>query len=244
MDRSRFFIWCKQGLDLLVAFVLTILFAPLIALIAVAVKMTSSGPVLYSQVRTGLNGRPFHIYKVRTMYHDCERLTGPQWCKDNDPRITLVGRFLRKSHLDELPQVWNVLKGEMSLVGPRPERPEFVAELEKVFPRYLERLQVKPGLTGLAQVNLPPDVDQESVGRKLVHDLFYIENRSIAMDFQILVCTGLFLLGIPFRSTVRLIGLYTCDDLLNASREPVETRTRTLEPIDLDIERFASSRSV
>ena len=240
MDRSRLFFACKHGLDFVVSLILTVLFAPLIALVAILVKITSDGPVIYKQVRTGLNGRPFQIYKIRTMYHDCERLTGPQWCKDNDPRVTPVGAFLRRTHLDELPQVWNVLKGEMSLVGPRPERPEFVSQLQKVFPRYLDRLQVRPGLTGLAQVNLPPDVDQESVGRKLIHDLFYIENGPMLMEVKILAATGLFLMGVPFGSSVRLLGLYTCDDLLSRAQEKPEGRAKGNDPIEL--ERFAPSR--
>lgn len=221
--------------------VLTLLFAPGIAVIAILVRLTSDGPVLYSQVRTGHNGRPFRIYKIRTMYHDCERLTGPQWCKDNDPRVTPLGQFLRKAHLDEFPQVWNVLKGEMSLVGPRPERPEFVAQLKKVFPRYLERLQVRPGLTGLAQVNLAPDVDEESVGRKLIHDFHYIENRTLAIDLKILVCTGFFLVGIPFTASVRLFSLYTYDDPLKPAPLKTEGRARPLDPLEL--ERFAPSRT-
>src|SRR5664280_1346152 len=102
------------------------------------VTLTSRGPVIYSQVRLGRNRRPFRIYKIRTMHHNCERTTGPTWSTENDPRVTALGRFMRRAHLDELPQLWNILIGEMSLVGPRPERPEFVVELEAVLPRYAE----------------------------------------------------------------------------------------------------------
>jgi lipopolysaccharide/colanic/teichoic acid biosynthesis glycosyltransferase len=130
----------KRLVDLVLALVLTALTAPLLLLAVVLVKLTSAGPVIYSQTRLGLGRRAFTIYKVRSMYHDCERLSGPKWSTDNDPRVTAVGRFLRRTHLDELPQLWNVLRGEMSLVGPRPERPEIIARIENVIVRYNERL--------------------------------------------------------------------------------------------------------
>src|SRR5439155_12868491 len=114
------------------------------------VKLTSRGPALYTQTRLGRNGRPFTIYKLRTMQHRCESLTGARWSTPGDPRITPVGRFLRKTHLDELPQLWNVLRGDMALVGPRPERPEFVPQLEQAVPHYRDRLLVRPGVSGLA----------------------------------------------------------------------------------------------
>jgi lipopolysaccharide/colanic/teichoic acid biosynthesis glycosyltransferase len=125
-------------------------------------------------------------------------LTGARWAARHDPRVTTVGRFLRKSKIDELPQLWNVLRGEMSLVGPRPERPEFVPQLERAIPRYRDRLLVRPGLTGLAQVQLPADTDLASVRRKLAYDLYYVRHKSLRLDVQILLATGLYVLGVPF----------------------------------------------
>jgi lipopolysaccharide/colanic/teichoic acid biosynthesis glycosyltransferase len=184
--------------DRVLAFALLAVSAPLILLAALAVKLTSRGPVFYSQTRLGRGGRPFAIYKIRTMRHNCERLTGARWATSRDPRITLVGRFLRATHVDELPQLWNVLRGDMSLVGPRPERPEFVPALEEAIPRYRQRLQVRPGLTGLAQVQLPPDTDLDSVRRKLACDLYYVERMSFWLDLRILLSTPFHVLGIPF----------------------------------------------
>ena len=140
----------------------------------------------------------FRIYKIRSMFHQCENQSGPVWSKPGDPRVTLIGRLLRFTHIDELPQLINVLRGEMSLVGPRPERPTFVDQLEKALPRYRERLMVPPGITGLAQVQLKPDADLSSVASKLICDLHYIQNMSGWLDLQILVSTPLHLLGIPF----------------------------------------------
>src|SRR5262245_22208400 len=145
--RNEWYLPCKHGLDYAVAVVLAALAAPLLLFAAVLVKLTSRGPAFYSQTRVGADGRHFTIYKVRTMIHNAESLTGARWSLPGDPRITLVGRFLRASHLDELPQLWNVLRGEMSLVGPRPERPEFVPGLEKALPGYTNRLLVRPGVT-------------------------------------------------------------------------------------------------
>jgi lipopolysaccharide/colanic/teichoic acid biosynthesis glycosyltransferase len=141
------------------------------------------------------------------MYHDCERTSGPRWSTAGDPRVTAFGRFLRKTHLDELPQLWNVLRGEMSLIGPRPERPEFVAELERVIPGYRTRLNVRPGITGLAQVQLPPDEEIEGVSRKVAYDLYYIAHASPQMDLRILVATALKVFGVPFDSIRTMTGL-------------------------------------
>ncbi len=187
----------KAGVDFVLASLLLVLSAPVILMTAVLVKLTSRGPALYCQTRTGRNGRPYTIFKIRTMAHNCERKTGARWATVNDPRVTRVGAFLRRAHLDELPQLWNVLRGEMSLVGPRPERPEFVVQLEKTIPLYRERLDVRPGITGLAQVHLPPDSDLESVRRKLAYDLYYVRRGGFWLDLRILVVTGLSLFGIP-----------------------------------------------
>ncbi|WP_227254803.1 sugar transferase [Frigoriglobus tundricola] len=169
---------------------------PLIVLCAAAVRLTSRGPAVYAQERVGRGGAVFTLYKIRTMYHDCERLTGPQWSAPGDARVTPVGRVLRKLHLDELPQLFNVLRGEMALVGPRPERPEIVARLREVVVGYDRRHAVRPGITGFAQIHLPPDTCVRSVRNKLVYDLFYLRTRSWQMDLCILAATGLKALGL------------------------------------------------
>ncbi|MBX6312418.1 MAG: sugar transferase [Isosphaeraceae bacterium] len=194
----------KVVMDYVLAVLLLVLMAPLILAAMVLVKATSRGPAIYSQTRLGRNGRTFRIYKIRTMYHNCEVSSGPRWSTPGDPRITPIGRFLRFSHLDELLQLWNVLRGEMSLVGPRPERPEFAAQLEQAIPHYRGRLFVRPGLTGLAQVQLPPDTDLASVRCKLVCDLFYIERLSFWLDLRILAATACLLVGIPLKLSCRL----------------------------------------
>jgi lipopolysaccharide/colanic/teichoic acid biosynthesis glycosyltransferase len=205
--RHRWYLSCKSGLDFVLAACLSVVALPLIGLAALAVRLTSSGPAFYSQTRMGRNGRPFTIWKLRTMIHNCESLTGPRWSIPGDPRITAVGWFLRRSHLDELPQLLNVLRGEMSLIGPRPERPEFVPELERAIPAYGQRLLVKPGVTGLAQVQLPPDTDLASVRRKLACDLYYIERLSPWLDLKLMLSTGFYAAGVPFRLFRRLLGL-------------------------------------
>lgn len=187
----------KHPLECVVAALLLILTSPILLVAAVAVKLTSRGPILYSQTRLGRNGRPFSIYKIRTMSDNCERQSGVCWSTKGDPRVTAVGRVLRFTHIDEFPQFWNVLRGDMSIVGPRPERPEFFPTLEQQVPRYRERLDVRPGITGLAQVQLPPDTDIESVRRKLAQDLLYIENLSFWLDIRILACTTLKVAGLP-----------------------------------------------
>jgi lipopolysaccharide/colanic/teichoic acid biosynthesis glycosyltransferase len=193
--------------DLVIGSLLLLAAVPVILVAMLAVKLTSRGPALYRQARLGRFGQPFTIYKVRSMTHDCERQSGAQWCQKNDPRVTRVGGLLRKLHIDELPQLWNILKGEMSLVGPRPERPEIVAGLERAIPRYRERLGVRPGLTGLAQVQLPPDTDLDSVRRKLRYDLHYIATGSFWMDARLLVATAIHVCGLPFGLSRRGLGL-------------------------------------
>lgn len=194
---SSSYLVVKYALDFFSAFVLITLAAPVIFLAAALVRLTSRGPAFYSQTRVGRNGRPYAIYKVRTMVHNCESMTGARWSTPGDPRITWIGWFLRRSHVDELPQLWNVLRGEMSLLGPRPERPEFVHQLERVVPHYRDRLLIRPGLSGLAQVQLPPDTDLESVRRKLAYDLYYMQHASLALDLRIMLSTIGYLLGIP-----------------------------------------------
>lgn len=197
----------KAIADVACASILIVLAAPIILVVMLLVRLTSRGPALYTQTRLGLGGRSFTIYKVRTMRHDCERLSGPRWATEGDPRVTFLGRFLRRAHLDELPQLWNVLRGEMSLVGPRPERPELVRQLERAVPRYRERLRVRPGITGLAQVQLPPDSNLAGVRRKIACDLLYLERMGPALDLKILLATAAKLAGIPAAITVRWLRL-------------------------------------
>jgi lipopolysaccharide/colanic/teichoic acid biosynthesis glycosyltransferase len=159
------------------------------AALALAVKLTSRGPVLYRQMRTGLGGRDFEMFKFRSMRLDAERQTGPVWANRNDRRCTALGQFMRRWSLDELPQLFNVLAGNMSLVGPRPEREFFVNKLETIIPYFAERFSVKPGITGWAQVSYGYGASVEDAIEKLNYDLFYIKNMSIFMDFIIVLKT-------------------------------------------------------
>jgi lipopolysaccharide/colanic/teichoic acid biosynthesis glycosyltransferase len=211
----------KGLMDCLLALAILVLSSPVILLAFLTVKLTSRGPVLYSQVRVGRGGRPFTIYKIRSMTADCEKQSGARWSTPGDARITPVGRFLRKTHIDELPQLWNVLRGDMSLIGPRPERPEFIPSLEEALPRYRERLRVRPGLSGLAQVQLPPDSDLQSVRRKLAHDLLYVDRMSFWMDFRILISTGLHCMGVPYAFSARMLALPGGDSVDEAYRRSV-----------------------
>jgi sugar transferase (PEP-CTERM system associated) len=180
----------KRLLDVFAAVIGGSLAIPIVVVVAIAVRLSSSGPVLYSQRRVGLHGQVFTVYKFRSMRADAEAATGAVWAsKDGDPRVTSVGRFLRKSRLDELPQLWNVLVGDMSLVGPRPERPEFVANLTKLIPFYGQRHAVRPGLTGWAQVRYAYGASVEDALEKLQYDLFYIKNRSLPLDLFIIFST-------------------------------------------------------
>lgn len=196
----------KPALDRLIAAILLMPALPLIGLFMLLVRATSRGPGLLRQKRIGQGGKPFTIYKIRTMVIDAEALTGAVWSRPGDPRVTIVGRVLRRLHLDELPQLFNVLKGEMSLVGPRPERPELVFVLSKAVPGYTDRLQVPPGITGLAQLSLPSDVDLDSVRCKLALDLAYIRRASLLLDLQLLFCTCLYAVGIRGGLARRICG--------------------------------------
>jgi sugar transferase (PEP-CTERM system associated) len=173
----------------LMSLILLVLVLPLIPLIALAIKLTSSGPIIYRQARVGLNGTVFHCYKFRTMCADAEADVGPTWAGDDDPRITRVGRFLRRTRMDEIPQLWNVLRGDMLFVGPRPERPEFVEWLTREIPYYRFRHVVRPGLTGWAQVRYKYGNSIEDAKEKLKYDLFYIKNTSLGLDLLIFLRT-------------------------------------------------------
>lgn len=179
----------KRIIDLSISFVVLTLGAPAWFLLAAIIRSTSKGPAVYAQVRVGRNGKNYTMYKFRSMYIDAETRSGPQWASENDPRITPVGRFIRKTRLDEIPQFWNVLKGEMSLVGPRPERPFFVEQLKKEIPWYVRRIKMKPGITGWAQVKHKYDASIEDVKQKVLYDLYYFENMSLALDLKILLRT-------------------------------------------------------
>jgi sugar transferase (PEP-CTERM system associated) len=163
-----------------------LLILPLIALIAVAIKLDSKGPVLFMQDRCGEDGRIFHLYKFRSMVDNAEEYTGARWAEDDDSRVTRVGRILRRYRLDEIAQMWNVLKGDMSFIGPRPERPEFVGELVRMIPYYSQRNSVKPGITGWAQVSYGYGASVQDAIEKLKYDLFYIKNVSLVLDLVIL----------------------------------------------------------
>ena len=179
----------KRCLDLVGSAVGLVLIAPLFPLIALAIRLTSKGPILYSQERVGRFGDTFRIYKFRSMRVDAEA-NGPVWASgQGDPRLTPVGSFLRSSHLDELPQLVNVFVGQMSLVGPRPERPQFVGNLHENIPGYHRRLLLKPGLTGLAQVHYRYDASMADVRRKLRYDLLYVKRMCLTLDVRILAWT-------------------------------------------------------
>lgn len=179
----------KRALDILVSVLAILALAPVILLVAMIVKLESRGPVLYTQERLGRFGKTFSIYKFRSMCMDAEA-SGPQWAsRRGDPRLTRIGGFLRYSHLDELPQLFNVLVGNMSLVGPRPERPVFATELNRQIDRYDERLLIKPGMTGLAQVHYRYDTSIADVKRKLRFDLLYVKRMCITLDLRILFWT-------------------------------------------------------
>ena len=186
----------KRAFDVVLSASLFVVLLPVMAVTMLLVRVTSRGPALYSQSRVGRGGRVFWIYKVRTMYHECEKVTGIQWSVKGDPRVTPLGRVLRALHLDELPQLWNVLRGDMSLVGPRPERPEIVADLQLSVCGYDTRHAVLPGITGFAQIHLPPDSSIRTVWNKLIYDRYYVGRMNLLLDLYCLVCTGLKLFGL------------------------------------------------
>lgn len=180
----------KRAFDIIVSSSLLVLTLPLLALTSCAIKLESGGPILYRQARVGLHGRVFTILKFRSMRVDAETDGRPRWAARGDPRITRVGAIIRKLRIDELAQILNVLRGDMSFVGPRPERPFFVAELSKAIPYYAKRHSVRPGITGWAQINFPYGASLEDSRRKLTYDLYYVKNRGIFLDALILLQTA------------------------------------------------------
>lgn len=214
----------KPSFDLFLSLLIAVPAIPVIAVCWVIVKLTSRGPGFYSQTRSGLNGAPYRILKLRTMGHDVEAKTGIQWSQKGDARVTRFGKFLRTSHLDELPQLFNVLRGEMSLVGPRPERPEVIQTkgLGKQVAGYDHRLDVRPGVTGFAQIQLPPDSNISSVKHKVAYDLYYIANRSLWFDLRLIVATAMKTTGMKPEILRRLFFL--------PRREAVGAFFRTMTP--------------
>ena len=188
-DRSLLQTVLKRAADIILSLCLLILLMPLLLLTALLIKLDSAGPVFFTQERVGGKRKIFKIYKFRSMTSDAEAKIGPVWAQTNDDRVTRIGRFIRPSRIDELPQLWNVLKGEMSIVGPRPERDFFVKQLTELIPYYIERFTVKPGITGWAQVNYPYGASVEDAVAKLNYDLFYIKNSSWIIDLMILMRT-------------------------------------------------------
>lgn len=180
----------KRVLDFCLGVAPGLVLLPVAIVVAALVKISSKGPVLFQQERVGLRGRVFHLHKFRTMRVDAEADGQPKWAEENDPRITRIGALLRKTRLDEIPQIWNVVRGDMSFVGPRPERPYFVDLLSRQLPYYSERHWVRPGITGWAQINYPYGSSVEDALEKLQYDLFYVKNMSLALDLAILFETG------------------------------------------------------
>jgi len=186
----------KRGMDIFLSIFGLTVTSPVLAVAAALIKLDSPGPIVYQQNRVGRGGRIFKIFKLRTMSADAEKGTGAVWAKRNDPRVTRIGRFLRKSRIDEIPQLLNVLEGSMSIVGPRPERPEMVRDLKELICDYEKRLLVKPGITGLAQVVYKYDETIEDVKKKIKYDLLYIRKKCLLTDLSILVQTfGVVLTG-------------------------------------------------
>ncbi len=187
--RSPAFILVRRVLSFVISLLGLILTLPMLPLIMLAIRLDSQGPVFYTQARVGKNGRVFKVVKFRTMRQDAEAANGPQWAGNHDPRVTPVGRFLRTTRLDEIPQMWCVLNGDMAFVGPRPERPEFIEELSEEIPYYKVRHMVRPGLTGWAQVKYKYGSTVADAREKLQYDLFYIKNASIGLDLLIMFLT-------------------------------------------------------
>ncbi|MBW1703193.1 MAG: exopolysaccharide biosynthesis polyprenyl glycosylphosphotransferase [Deltaproteobacteria bacterium] len=185
----------KRLIDLSISALIIIITLPLLAVTALAIRLDSPGPVFFKQQRVGKGGKVFSVWKFRSMYKDAEQ-NGAVWADKSDPRVTRVGRVIRFLRIDELPQLWNIFRGEMSLIGPRPERPEFVRELTASIPYYDIRHSVSPGITGWAQVNYPYGASVEDALHKLEYDVYYIKNMSLFLDFKIFIRTiGVVLFG-------------------------------------------------
>jgi lipopolysaccharide/colanic/teichoic acid biosynthesis glycosyltransferase len=211
--RSSAYRVAKTVADIVIGALLLIVCSPVILVCWAAIRLTSSGPAFYSQIRTGLRGKRFRLFKLRTMYHNCEARSGIRWSMPGDSRITHLGRLLRKLHWDELPQLLNVIRGEMSLVGPKPERPEIDSHLEPVVPSYRERYRVKPGVTGLAQLVVGSYSTVDGIRRTLLVDLYYSQHTSLWLDIRIVVGTSLTVFGVSRSWACWLCGLGTYDQI-------------------------------
>lgn len=185
----RYFETAKEIFDIVAGMIAFIVFLPVMAMCALLIKVSSRGPVFYKQVRLGRDGVPFTMFKFRTMHVDSEVSSGAVWAQQKDPRVIPACRWMRISHVDELPQLLNVIKGDMSLIGPRPERPEILDDLERTYPHVRKRLTVRPGITGLAQLRNGYDTSVEGFEKKLSADLEYIRNRNWAMELWIILAT-------------------------------------------------------
>lgn len=225
-----FYLRYKGLLSPFLGALLAIPLLPIMGIIYVLVRLTSSGPGFYSQVRLGLNGKRFRIYKFRSMVVNAEAGTGPVWAKRNDPRITRIGKCLRRYHLDELPQIFNIIRGDMCFVGPRPERPEIAISLAQTLPGYMDRLAIKPGITGMAQLHLPADTCASGVRRKLSFDLAYIKRTNLLLDLRVALATSLKVLPIGYNLPMQLSH---CREFL---RHAGEMTILTAEPIQATCE--------
>lgn len=203
----------------LLAGVFLIAAAPLIVGLGLMIRLTSRGPVLFRQVRLGVDGRPFTMLKLRTMIDGAEKLRPGDWTRVEDTRITRLGRHLRRWHLDELPQLVNVVRGEMALVGPRPERPDIAARLAEQIAGYAQRQRVLPGIVGLAQINLPPDTGVDCVRRKLHLDVEYMRTASFGLDLRMIAWSAARLIGVPFDLATGALGLLRDIPIPDAANE-------------------------
>ena len=185
VKRGKLFEACQRTVDIVLSLIGCIVGIPFIIIFGLLIKIEDGGPITYKQERLGRYGKEFYVYKLRSMRTDAEKF-GAQWAEKDDPRITKVGKFIRKTRIDEIPQLFNILKGDMSIIGPRPERPSFTEEFNQEIPGFIDRLAVKPGLTGWAQVNGGYEITPEE---KLIEDIYYIKNRSILLDLKILFKT-------------------------------------------------------
>lgn len=185
VKRGKLFEACQRTVDIVLSLIGCIVGIPFIIIFGLLIKIEDGGPITYKQERLGRYGKEFYVYKLRSMRTDAEKF-GAQWAEKDDPRVTKVGKFIRKTRIDEIPQLWNILKGDMGIIGPRPERAFFVKEFEEKYDHFVYRLAVKPGLTGWAQVNGGYEMDP---GEKLVYDLEYIRNRSLLFDIKIILKT-------------------------------------------------------
>jgi len=230
----------KYALERLLGIAMLVPVLPIIFILCILVRLTSPGPGLYRQTRVGYRGKHFQIIKIRTMRTDAESDGIARWCVKGDARITWLGRIIRKLHLDELPQLINLARGEMTLVGPRPERPCFVQKLKQQITGYERRLSVMPGITGLAQINLPPDETLDDARRKQILDLQYIEEACYWLDFRMLLATSVRLLGVPGTIVIFLLGLYRKAELParepSPSGSPIKLGTSDL-PLRVDLAR-------